>query len=125
MLAGLLHIDCILTHVQTKWIATLLNDGINPHTNESVIPKKALDAVTAAYSVLSDVVPTRETSWYSYGMGWSQFSYKGHEVCVNVNTLTKACCSGDSRRWSGIPVAFPGSYPMSCFSPGTASAWLP
>ncbi|GJE94200.1 beta-lactamase/transpeptidase-like protein [Phanerochaete sordida] len=64
----------------TKWVRMLLNAGVDPVTNKTIIPREALDTITASHAL----VLTRPTaSWFSvvtYGMGWSMMSYQGHNI---------------------------------------------
>ncbi|KAI0326062.1 beta-lactamase/transpeptidase-like protein [Cubamyces sp. BRFM 1775] len=48
----------------TKWLATLLNSGVDPVTNRTIVPAQA----------------EKELSVVGYGMGWFRMSYKGHDV---------------------------------------------
>ena len=60
----------------------LINGGVNPHTNETVVPKSVIEAVTAAYSIEVGYGLSPDESIVGYGMGWSRSTYKGHEVCI-------------------------------------------
>ncbi|KAI0341218.1 beta-lactamase/transpeptidase-like protein [Trametopsis cervina] len=70
-----------------KWLAMLLNGGINPRTNKTVIPKAALDAATVAHSVMFNRAPLPELSIVGYGMGWTRQSYRGHEVIAHAGNM--------------------------------------
>ena len=68
-----------------KWVRTLLNAGVNPATNETIIPREAYDVITTAHSIVS---PKPSQSWFSaesYGLAWFIKSYQGH----NVSPLTR------------------------------------
>lgn len=58
----------------------LINGGVNPYTNEVVVPRNVIVAVTTAYSIASGRGPNPDESIMGYGMGWSRSTYKGHEV---------------------------------------------
>ncbi|OBZ74859.1 Penicillin-binding protein 4* [Grifola frondosa] len=64
----------------SKWIATLLNSGVNPETNVSVIPRSTFDETTTAHSIVVGKPPTPEMSILGYGMGWMQSSIQGHQT---------------------------------------------
>jgi len=66
--------------VQAKWAGALLNSGINPRTNQTVIPLAAFNEVTAAQAVAFGVPPNADNSIVGYGMGWVQYSLFGHNV---------------------------------------------
>ncbi|KAJ3550437.1 hypothetical protein NM688_g5077 [Phlebia brevispora] len=71
----------------TKWVAMLLNKGVNPYTQEVVVPPQVLAYVTWAYSIMSGAAPSSSTSIYGYGMGWTRYTYKGHEVVAHSGGL--------------------------------------
>lgn len=59
----------------------ILNGGIDPGTNSTIIPSKVLEIITSAYSIVSpDGEATAEDSTEVYGLGWSRLSYLGHDV---------------------------------------------
>jgi hypothetical protein len=66
--------------MQTKWVAMLLNKGVNPYTNETIVPSSVIDATTSAYSIIDGKASRQDTSLVGYGMGWGRLSYRGHEV---------------------------------------------
>jgi hypothetical protein len=58
----------------------LLNEGIDPATNATVLPKDVLEVVTTSRAV--DVGYGSNTESISgYGLGWMRVSYLGHDVC--------------------------------------------
>ena len=58
----------------------MLNAGVNPSTNATVIPRSAFDAVTTAHAVSVGKGPSPDESFEGYGMGWFRQSYLGREV---------------------------------------------
>jgi hypothetical protein len=59
----------------------ILNGGIDPDTNSTIIPSKVLEIIASAYSIVSpDGEATAEDSTEVYGLGWSRLSYLGHDV---------------------------------------------
>ncbi|GJE94211.1 beta-lactamase/transpeptidase-like protein [Phanerochaete sordida] len=64
----------------TKWLRTLLNAGLDPVTNKTIIPREAFDTMTASHSL---AMTKPAASWFSvltYGMGWKIMSYQGHNI---------------------------------------------
>lgn len=70
-----------------KWLATLLNRGVNPSTDEVVIPKEAFDTVTSAHQIVGGQGAIPEQSIVGYGMGWMRLSYQGHEIITHGGGL--------------------------------------
>ncbi|KAI0075191.1 beta-lactamase/transpeptidase-like protein [Panus rudis PR-1116 ss-1] len=64
----------------TNWLQMLLNEGLVPGTNETIIPRNVFDEMTTAHAVVSGRAPSPESSLAGYGLGWSVSSYKGHEI---------------------------------------------
>ncbi|EJF60228.1 beta-lactamase/transpeptidase-like protein [Dichomitus squalens LYAD-421 SS1] len=64
-----------------KWLAVLLNEGQDPATNKTVIPKSVFDAVTTSRWIVSGkpAGPIRD-SIVGYGMGWMRSNYGDVEV---------------------------------------------
>ncbi len=58
----------------------LLNGGVNPATNATVVPKSVIAEVTTAHTIISGRATSPELSISGYGMGWSRESYRGYEV---------------------------------------------
>ncbi|KAI0640979.1 beta-lactamase/transpeptidase-like protein [Trametes meyenii] len=84
-----------------KWLATLLNRGVNPVSGETVFPREVYDTVTTARQVVMGA-PTAQygVGIVGYGMGWMQSTYDGIQVISH---------SG------GIP----GSSTLTVFSPSS------
>lgn len=72
----------LIAHVriQVKWIKMLIDGGVNSVTNTTVVPKSVLDMTTTAHTVVTGRAKYPELSATGYAMGWSRFSYQGHEV---------------------------------------------
>ena len=66
--------------MKTKWLAMLLNRGVDPHTNQTVVPPSTFDEMTTAHSVMLGAPPDAYTSLAGYGMGWMRQSFQGHDV---------------------------------------------
>ncbi|KAF8309918.1 beta-lactamase/transpeptidase-like protein, partial [Clavulina sp. PMI_390] len=62
------------------WVHTLLLNGENPGTNESVIPKAAIDHVTSGHMIYSRRSPWPETGPQLYGHGQIMSHYQGHQL---------------------------------------------
>lgn len=56
-----------------------MNEGVDPITNKTILPKSTYEAVTSAYAI-SAPAPFPELSILGYGLGWFRESYLGHEV---------------------------------------------
>ncbi|KAH9889349.1 beta-lactamase/transpeptidase-like protein [Cubamyces lactineus] len=63
----------------TKWLATLLNGGVNPITNRTIVPASVLTDMTTARAIVHGEAE-KDISVVGYGMGWFRMSYKGHDV---------------------------------------------
>ncbi len=61
----------------------ILNHGIDPHTNVTIIPSAQFDVITSAHSIVSPNV-TAETSTTLYGLGWFRSTIVGHDVSVKA-----------------------------------------
>ncbi|KAH8093156.1 beta-lactamase/transpeptidase-like protein [Cristinia sonorae] len=70
-----------------KWLAMLLNDGVDPRSNLTVVPKFAFDEVTTAHYIVSGKTDNPSFSVNGYGMGWARFSYKGFDVITHNGGL--------------------------------------
>lgn len=58
----------------------LLNEGINPTTNITIIPRSAFEMVTTVNMIMQGRAAQSYFSIDGYGMGWHRKSYQGHEV---------------------------------------------
>lgn len=58
----------------------LLNQGVNPHTGETIVPKSAFDAVTTARVIMYGRAPSPDKSVLGYGLGWGRYSYREARV---------------------------------------------
>ncbi|RPD57950.1 beta-lactamase/transpeptidase-like protein [Lentinus tigrinus ALCF2SS1-6] len=70
----------------TKWLAVLLNEGVDPSTNTTIIPLAAFAEMTAARTIVSGV-PAGDLSIMGYGMGWFRMSYRGHDVVWHFGAI--------------------------------------
>jgi len=64
----------------SRWLKMLLNKGVDPVSNTTVVPRAVFDMVTTAHTIVSGDPTTPEQSISGYGMGWVRLSYKGHEI---------------------------------------------
>ena len=69
-----------------NWLAVLLNEGQDPATNKTIIPKSVFDTVTTARWIISGKpsYPNGD-SIFGYGMGWMRSSFG--EVDVRAGLL--------------------------------------
>lgn len=58
----------------------LLNEGIHPTTNVTIIPHSAFEMVTTVHTIMQGRAAQPYFSIDGYGMGWHRKSYQGHEV---------------------------------------------
>jgi CubicO group peptidase (beta-lactamase class C family) len=65
--------------LQVPWVKTILNGGIDPDTNVTIIPSAQFDVITSAHSIVSPNV-SAETSTLVYGLGWFRTTLIGHDV---------------------------------------------
>ncbi|GBE87232.1 beta-lactamase/transpeptidase-like protein [Sparassis crispa] len=72
-----------------KWVATLLNEGVDPVTNRTIVPLATFNAMTTAYAVSRGVsdVSIPELSIEGYGMGWFRESYEGHDILSHTGAI--------------------------------------
>ncbi|KZS95669.1 beta-lactamase/transpeptidase-like protein [Sistotremastrum niveocremeum HHB9708] len=61
-----------------KWLRILLNEGTDPKTNNTVIPEATIQEILGAHVVTSPASLWPELSITTYGFGWAQNSYRGH-----------------------------------------------
>ncbi|KAF8585051.1 beta-lactamase/transpeptidase-like protein [Ramaria rubella] len=62
------------------WLQVLLQSGISPFTNATVIPPEVIDKVAQGVSVLMSYSPAPELSPTIYGMGQARYTYQGREL---------------------------------------------
>ncbi|THH05073.1 hypothetical protein EW145_g5058 [Phellinidium pouzarii] len=55
---------------KTEWLALLLNEGVNPLTNATIIPKSAFEASTMASAIISGMGNAYGVSIAGHCMGW-------------------------------------------------------
>ena len=72
--------------LQTKWLATLLNKGVYPVTNDTIIPLAVFEEMTTARAIVGGV-SAGPVSIVGYGMGWFRMSYKGHDVVWHFGAI--------------------------------------
>ncbi|KAA1476004.1 beta-lactamase/transpeptidase-like protein [Dentipellis sp. KUC8613] len=61
------------------WVRTLMNHGVDPRTNRTIIPRSVFDVVTTAQAIVHGE-GSAVTSISGYGMGWGRSSYYGHDI---------------------------------------------
>ncbi|PIL33660.1 hypothetical protein GSI_04283 [Ganoderma sinense ZZ0214-1] len=70
----------------TKWLTVLLNEGVDPLTNASIISVSVFQEMITARAVVSGVA-VGPLSIMGYGMGWFRVSYKGHDVVWHFGAI--------------------------------------
>ena len=64
----------------------MLNRGVNPVNNQTIISEGAFDAITISSVIEAGKASLPELSVVGYGMGWERYTYRGHEVSSVVAT---------------------------------------
>ena len=85
-----------------RWLSALLNEGQDPTTNKTVIPKSVFDAVTTAQIIVGGkLIPA--SSIVGYGMGWMRTNVGTADVSrlvpVPVIWLLTRCDVDASSSW--------------------------
>ncbi|KZT23833.1 beta-lactamase/transpeptidase-like protein [Neolentinus lepideus HHB14362 ss-1] len=70
-----------------KWLGLLLNKGVHPKTNETIISFSAFNEITTAHIVTDGKAPNPNLSVAGYGMGWWRQSYRGHEFVYHSGAI--------------------------------------
>lgn len=58
----------------------LINEGVDPITNSTILPSSVFKEVTTAHAITSSRASQPYFAVEGYGMGWFRRSYQGHEV---------------------------------------------
>ncbi|EIM80585.1 beta-lactamase/transpeptidase-like protein [Stereum hirsutum FP-91666 SS1] len=82
----------IITTVEDleAWTRTLMNSGIDPRTNQSIIPRSAFEEATTAHNILDGKPGASGLSIMGYGMAWGRMSYQGHDIVLHSGGLPGA-----------------------------------
>ncbi len=71
---------------QGKWAATILNGGVDPVTNKTIIPPSAFAETTTARVIQAgNVTEDKSVSIIGYGLGWQRNSFMGHDVSFTAS----------------------------------------
>ncbi|KAM5537319.1 hypothetical protein V8D89_009049 [Ganoderma adspersum] len=71
-----------------RWLSVLLNEGQDPTTNKTVIPKSVFDAVTTSQIIMAGKpIPTYGNSIVGYGMGWIRTSVGTADVLLHTGGI--------------------------------------
>lgn len=97
-----------MCNTQTKWLTVLLNEGVEPASNKTIIPRSAFEEITTAHSIQAGKPTIPEMSIQGYGLGWWRFSYQGHDVCLSpfVFTPSAALAGAHECRYFAGPYSF-------------------
>ncbi|KAI0063207.1 beta-lactamase/transpeptidase-like protein [Artomyces pyxidatus] len=64
-----------------KWVRMLLNKGVDPRTNKTILPRSAFDTIVSAHSVVSGKPSgSPGSSIVGYGLGWARTTLVGHDI---------------------------------------------
>ena len=64
----------------------ILNGGVDPVSNVTIIPSAEFEIITGAHSIVSPNA-SAEISTEVYGLGWFRISYLGHDVSKSCHLL--------------------------------------
>jgi hypothetical protein len=64
----------------------ILNGGVDPDTNVTIIPSAEFEVITSAHSIVSPDA-SAQSSTLVYGLGWLRISYIGHDVSESCKPL--------------------------------------
>lgn len=75
-----------------KWLKLQLNQGVDPATNNTIIPRWVFEEITAPHFIMSTGANSERV--VGYGAGWWQSSLQGHEVrdCHSLPALVPFLC---------------------------------
>jgi hypothetical protein len=62
----------------------ILNGGVDPISNVTIIPPAEFEIITEAHSIVSPNTDAQDST-YVYGLGWDRESYLGHDVSESCN----------------------------------------
>ncbi|KAG6826577.1 hypothetical protein H0H92_015277, partial [Tricholoma furcatifolium] len=71
-----------------KWLQMLLENGLKPGTNATIIDPDIIDTVSSGITVLDTSAPFPEVSVSVYGGGQIQSTYRGHVVVEHDGSVT-------------------------------------
>ncbi|TFY68039.1 hypothetical protein EVJ58_g1251 [Rhodofomes roseus] len=71
----------------SKWLATLLNGGVKPRTNTTIIPLSVYEEMTTARAVVFGAPRHPYLTIEGYGMGWERQSFQGHDVVSHTGRM--------------------------------------
>lgn len=72
-----------------KWVATIMNEGVDPLKNETVVPASTWSNMTTSYTVVSGTSAPGDPreSIVGYGMGWFRGAYRGHDIVWHTGAV--------------------------------------
>ncbi|KAI0090893.1 beta-lactamase/transpeptidase-like protein [Irpex rosettiformis] len=73
-----------------KWVAMLLNEGVDPITNKTILPKSVFEEVTSGWSLISSMGLALGQPLSAYGHGWIRYSLYDHEIVEHDGGLPGA-----------------------------------
>jgi hypothetical protein len=66
----------------------IMNGGVDPDTNVTIIPSTEFDIITGAHSIVGPDA-SAQSSTLVYGLGWARLSYIGHDVSEICSIFTR------------------------------------
>jgi len=67
----------------TPWVRVMLNGGVDPETNVTIIPPEQFDIITSAHSIVGSSA-NDQSSTALYGLGWIRFSSVGIDIITHT-----------------------------------------
>ncbi|KAI0063206.1 beta-lactamase/transpeptidase-like protein [Artomyces pyxidatus] len=64
-----------------KWVRMLLNNGVDPRTNNTILPRSAFESIVSAHSIIpGNPFGFPGLSFAGYGLGWIRTTFMGHDI---------------------------------------------
>ncbi|KAI0042675.1 beta-lactamase/transpeptidase-like protein [Auriscalpium vulgare] len=79
----------IISNVEdmSKWVHTVLNGGVDPRSNFTVVPPSAFEKITTAHSVMIGGPTSHLYGFLGYGLGWMRSTSAGHDMLHHSGSL--------------------------------------
>ncbi len=61
-----------------------LNNGVDLDTDATIIPRRTLETMTSAHSIVFGGPTELSDTIVGYGLGWGRYSVAGHDVCSST-----------------------------------------
>ncbi|KAI0087674.1 beta-lactamase/transpeptidase-like protein [Irpex rosettiformis] len=71
----------------SKWVRTLLNGGVDPTTNITIVPVSAWQEESSGQIIIDPAPSFPDYSLSAYGHGWMRQSYQGYEILAHAGAI--------------------------------------